>query len=134
MTWCSATTAAICIGSIVATATMFARVASAQHAVGFALMFGTWASLPYVGFIIANAVSIGRPYASAIILVGAALMSLFGLRSLHDSLSFFFAPLPPGAGQCAGPIVEMVVPLIQWLGFVVIGIAAWIAQLIVSQQ
>src|SRR5215216_6453965 len=102
--WCTAITIAICIGSLVAITTIVARVAIAQDAGTFAIVFGGWALSPYVALLTTAAVWRRRRFASAAITICSALITFYGLRLLYHDLSFYFEPLSPGSGNCAGPI------------------------------
>jgi hypothetical protein len=106
---------------------MFARVAYAQDAMSFAVYFSTWTLVPYVVLLAIIARSRDRKIKSIITTVGSTLLAIFGVWSFHEDLSFFYEPLPPGAGRCAPPLVEALIPVVQLTGCFFIAGVAWLS-------
>jgi hypothetical protein len=132
--WSSVITIAVCVSAMIATGWMFIKVANAQDAVEFAVAFGTWAVLPYLANLAAAVTFVHRKIASSIVAVGSVIIALFGVRTLYHTLNFFFEPLPPGAGRCGPPFVEVFVPLLHWVGAFVLVLLAWLSDVYSSRH
>jgi hypothetical protein len=94
------------------------------------LFISAWDSCPYA-FVAALAFAFRRHLTCALlILLGSLAITAWGLSVLHLHLQPMFTPPAPGWGRlmnCAGPILELMLPIMQ---AVALGVAAGLAALL----
>jgi hypothetical protein len=113
--------------SLCAAAATIGLFMAAPYDSGSFTAFGIWASGPYLGFCLMALAVRRSPTRSQLVLTAAVLSSLVGLILFGNYLSPFIKAHLNGTEppmNCAGPIAEFGIPILQWIVVAVIGFVA----------
>ena len=113
-----ALTIALCLSAAAATLGML-TVAVTNYDPGSwetIVILGGWDVAVYAG-VVGFAIAFGKSRsASAVILLGAAVIGVSSVFILYGSLSVYFSPPTPTRRvmNCVGPLIELGLPVLQW--------------------
>jgi hypothetical protein len=130
----AATSTTVCIAAAAATAGLFWLRLGEQQTSG-ALVFIAWTVSPYAALLVVTLRWLRSTTASIVVTLGAIAIAAFGLTLLYGAAWPYLEARWQGTRgplNCGGPVIELGVPLVQWIAVVVLALLARVTSAVVG--